>query len=386
MTDAGDGSLDPSEVIAIAREIGRHAEPFAGDHDREASFVAEGYEAIRELGYGTVAVPRELGGGGHDLSTVCRAQAAMAAGCVNTSLAISMHQHTVLSMARRWRRGDTGVESALRRIADGLILCSSGTSDPLNPGVTASRVDGGLRLNGRKGLASGCPGADVLATPILIDDQRGPVAASVLITMSAPGVEVLDTWDAMGMRGSGSNGIGIKDVFVPEDDITGTHELESEIKPADRHRTTHRAPGLLIALTVIAAVYLGAGDGIRERALTDVTKGRHPDDPITYRHVGALSQESRLAWWALEGLLRRTTDDSLLTEVHFRATMLAKRQIVLSSIAMVETAMEMLGSMSYFRRQPYEQALRDVRAGITHPLAPEATLTEVGRSVLEQLQ
>jgi hypothetical protein len=34
------------------------------------------------------------------------------------------------------------------------------------------------------------------------------------------------------------------------------------------------------------------------------------------------------------------------------------------------------------RSLPFEQALRDVRAGITHPLAPEKTLLEIGRSAL----
>ena len=44
--------------------------------------------------------------------------------------------------------------------------------------------------------------------------------------------------------------------------------------------------------------------------------------------------------------------------------------------------MELLGSRSYMRALPFEQALRDVRAGITHPLAPEKTLEEVGKEVL----
>ena len=44
--------------------------------------------------------------------------------------------------------------------------------------------------------------------------------------------------------------------------------------------------------------------------------------------------------------------------------------------------MELLGSRSYMRALPFEQALRDVRAGITHPLSPEKTLLEVGRSAL----
>jgi alkylation response protein AidB-like acyl-CoA dehydrogenase len=56
--------------------------------------------------------------------------------------------------------------------------------------------------------------------------------------------------------------------------------------------------------------------------------------------------------------------------------------VILSSISIIELAMEMVGSASYMSNQPFEQALRDVRAGITHPLSPEATLTFVGRAAI----
>jgi acyl-CoA dehydrogenase len=96
-----------------------------------------------------------------------------------------------------------------------------------------------------------------------------------------------------------------------------------------------------------------------------------------------MTQELRTGWWVLDSLVRETTDDSLGTQRQANDTLLAKRQIVLSSVAVVEAAIEMLGARSYMRDQPFEQALRDLRAAITHPLPPELTLTFVGRSVLE---
>jgi hypothetical protein len=48
----------PAGVIAMVRQIGAAAAPHAARHDREASFVEEGYEAIRAHGYGVIAVPR----------------------------------------------------------------------------------------------------------------------------------------------------------------------------------------------------------------------------------------------------------------------------------------------------------------------------------------
>jgi alkylation response protein AidB-like acyl-CoA dehydrogenase len=113
--------------------------------------------------------------------------------------------------------------------------------------------------------------------------------------------------------------------------------------------------------------------------------GPRVDNGPPQRIAGELLMEGRSARWALDALVRATTDGSLGTEDHFVTTMLAKRQVVLACIRMVELSMELLGTRSYLRNMPFEQALRDIRAAITHPLAPERTLHEVGRSVLYSL-
>ncbi len=224
VTDATPDQLEvprtPADVIAMARRIGSVAAPHAARHDREGSFVTEGYEAIRANGFGIIAVPRELGGGGHDLETVCRALAVLARYCTNTALAISMHQHNVLSLAWRWRLGDRAVERTLRRIAFGdVILSSSGSADPANPGVTAIPVEGGLLVTGRKRFCSGVPGADLVLTMARVEDGGQQWTTTVLIPTSDPGTEIIPDWDALGMRGSGSNPVSFTDVFVPDANV-----------------------------------------------------------------------------------------------------------------------------------------------------------------------
>jgi alkylation response protein AidB-like acyl-CoA dehydrogenase len=382
-----------ADLLAMAREIGTAAAPHAARHDRDASFVTEGYEAIRASGFGTVAVPAELGGGGTDLAAVCAAQAVLARYCASTSLAISMHQHNVLTLAWRWRLGDREVEPTLRRIAaGGLILSSSGAADPANPGVTAVPADGGLLVSGRKRFCSGVPGADAVLTQARVDDGTEPWTATVLIPMPSQGAQIIPDWDAMGMRGSGSNPVSFSKVFVPESGIIElapvrslpgrTPPAEPDGEPPTEPRTAgHRLPGLQIALAVIASVYLGAAGAMRDRALR-IASARDAADPAQQRIAGLLTQEYRSARWALDAYIADTTDDAVGSERHFVTAMLAKRQVVLSSIRVVELAMELLGSRSYLRALPFEQALRDVRAGITHPLTPEKTLLEVGRSAL----
>lgn len=426
VTDSSPGQLEvprtPADVMAMVREIGAAAAPHAVRHDREASFVEEGYAAIRARGYGVIAVPAELGGGGHGLGTVCQAQALLARFCANTSLAIAMHQHNVLALAWRWRLGDASVERTLRRIAtEGLILSSSGSADPANPGVTATPVDGGLLVTGRKRFCSGVPGADVVLTMARVDGGERPFTTTVLVPTSDPGTEIIPDWDAMGMRGSGSNPVSFNEVFVPEDNILTFEPVGAVTRRARRQAAGrgqaggpatargpagargpaaaggqatargqatgppadgHRLPALQLALAVIAAVYLGAAGVARDRALRG-TATRGGADPVQQRLAGLLTHEFRTARWALDALIADSIDENIGSEAHFITTMLAKRQVVLSSIRVVELSMELIGSRSYMRAFPFEQALRDVRAGITHPLSPENTLLEVGRSALE---
>ncbi len=396
-------TVDPKGAVRLARKVGRRAAPFAAEHDRDATFVTEGYEAARELDFGLLAVPRELGGGGHGLRAICRAQAALARRCASTALATAMHQHAVLGLAWRWNRGDADSEMMLRRIVEErLVLAISGSMTPAKVSVDATEGDGGVVLRGHRRLCSGSPAADLLLVAARLEGPRPRIVRAV-VALASDGVEIRDDWDAMGMRGSGSNTVVLRDVFVPARDVLRRIESPGEVliapgspaAPATDHAEKPlvlegtRAgsgpfmPGLHISLAVIAAVYLGAATAAHDRAIRLLAEQRRGNDPITQRLVGQMMSEVRSGWWALEGMLRETTDDSLGTYKQMVTTMLGKRQVILNSIRATELAMEALGSQSYMRSEIFERTLRDVRAGITHPFTPEMTLSEVGRYRLE---
>lgn len=387
--------VDPAGAIAVGREVGRRASASAVQHDRDGSFVHEGYEAIRETRYGSLGVPSELGGGGHGLMGICRAQAAIGRYCASTSLAIAMHQHAVLSMAWRWHQGDEEVERILCRVVDeGMILSVSGALNPAAISVEAVPCDGGYVVSGQRRLCSGAPGADGLMTPANLVTGSEKRLISIVVPFGAGGVEVIDDWDSMGMRGSGSNGVRLSDVFVPSENalyVDGPPDLRRNLQrqpgpvgPGEQHAGPPgiMMPGLHISLAVIAACYLGAATGAKDAAIAEVAGKPRADNFTTKRLVGLLVHEVRSGWWALEGMIRQTTDESLGTREQMVTTMLGKRQIVLSSIHAAELTMEILGSKSYMRNEIFERTLRDVRAGLTHPLPPDQTLLEVGRSAL----
>lgn len=389
MTDRSDPIEGPGAgcgavhaAVESAREVGRRAAPFAAAHDEDASFVTEGFAAIRDTGYALLGVPREFGGHGHDLEGVCKAQAALARYCASTSLAIATHHHAVLTLAWRWRhRQDPEAARLLRRIAiERLILTVSLDFAPGVVGVDAVPVEGGYLASGVRRLAGGSPGADVFFIPVNLVADGGTRQLQMLLPLRAAGTSLMDDWDSMGMRGSGCHTVRFTDTFVPAEnaihaDLAGLRLIDA--------KKVFQLPGLHIAAVVLAASYLGSATAAGDAALARIGSRRDMDLPSVRYLAGRLADEIQCGWWTLDGMIRRVKDHTLGTTDLVIPSLLGKRQVLLASLRAAELAMEMLGSSSH-RRGSFERAVRDVRVGLSHQLNPEETLMEIGRTAISR--
>lgn len=145
-----------------------------------------------------------------------------------------------------------------------------------NPPGTAVPVDGGFRLSGRWGFASGCLHANWFVDPALIikdgQPEIGPHGEPVLLALLYPAGEgqVVDTWHTLGMRGTGSHDIVADNVFVPAQ-RTGPMRPFEDLPPA------YQGPiyklGLLPTILGNAVVSLGIARAAIDEA-TDLTKSR----------------------------------------------------------------------------------------------------------------
>jgi alkylation response protein AidB-like acyl-CoA dehydrogenase len=92
----------------------------------------------------------------------------------------------------------------------------------LFPPGKAVRVDGGYRLTGRWPFVSGCHHcAWFIAPAILSQDQTASAKAQqqedeLVLAYPAADAQIVDTWDTLGMRGSGSHDVLVNEIFVPE--------------------------------------------------------------------------------------------------------------------------------------------------------------------------
>jgi alkylation response protein AidB-like acyl-CoA dehydrogenase len=371
-----DADTREAELVQWAADLGATIEPFAAAHDRDGTFVTEAFTILKDAGYLALGVPTELGGHGASIRQVAMAQRQLARSCASTALASAMHQHVTLFTAWRHRRGLPGAEATLRRVADdGIVLVSTGGADFTHPRGTAVAVDGGFRVSGRKVFASQVEVGDVFSTMFVYDDPaEGRKVLNMAVPVRADGVTILDNWDTLGMRGTGSQDVIIEDVFVPEDKVLARRPY-GVIDPPLQVIVS-------IAFGVINAVYLGVAEAARDAAVAQVAGTAKAEDPGVQRQIGVMDTRLRVMSWALDGALRTIGDDPAPSHDNVAAMMAAKREIANGGIEVCDIAMEVAGGGAYFKSSVIERAYRDIRGVKFHPLSPEQTLTHAGRLAL----
>ena len=373
---------DDDKFVELAAQLGAEFAQRAADHDRDNTFVLENYDALRQSGYTALAVPEELGGKGATLRQVIFAQAELARYCASTALAVNMHIYSTLVSAYSWRHGAAAPEKLLRRVVDeGLIIMTSGGSDGIYPSGTAVRDVDGFRINARKVFCSQAAVANLLTTMALYHDpETGPVVLVAAIPTKSEGFTVLDTWNALGMRGTASNDVQLENVFISDAQVV-TRRPWGKVDPFLRNALVHFAP-------TTAAVYFGIAAGVRDEAVrimsSRTSRSGEPlaNDVMVQREIGLIDCKLRTAWWSLIGALNEVGEDYAPTEEAVGAMVIAKRHVLEMAGEIVNLAMDTVGGSSFFKRSPLERAYRDVRAGNYHPLTPEKTVLYAGRTAL----
>ncbi len=364
------------DFVERAAAVGPELAKYAEQHDRDGTFVEEALGCLRESGLMALGVPSELGGGGGTIRDAAMVQRELARHCASAALATSMHQHVVAFTAWRFRREMAGAEATLRRVVEeGIVLVSTGGADQTHPRGEATKVDGGYKVSGRKIFCSQSPAGTVMSTMFAYDDpEQGRRVLNMAVPIAAEGVTVLDDWDTMGMRGTGSNSIVIDDVFVPDERVLANRP-HGVLDPPFQVILSH-------ALPIICGVYLGvaeaAFDAAREAAAPKA------EDAIVQRQVGLMATRLRVASWALDGALAEIGDDVTPSMENVAAAMAAKREISLGGIEVCDLAMELAGGAAFYRGSAIERCYRDIRAIKFHPLNPEAALLHAGRVALGQ--
>jgi alkylation response protein AidB-like acyl-CoA dehydrogenase len=367
-------TLTDDDVVALAAEMGRVASEHDAAHDRDATFVTEAYDAMHAAGYLRLAVPTDLGGAGATMRQLVLAQHELGRHSGAAALSSTMHHYLTLVQCWRRRHGAADADGVLAKVAEGLVMATSGGSDWVAPTTVATEVEGGYLFSGRKVFCSQAPVAGVVSTcAVLGEPGAGATVLHAGVPLSAQGVTIVETWDTLGMRGTASHDLVLEDVFVPAEKIAGTRpygELAGPLMVA----AIHFAP-------LAGAAYLGVAAGACDEAVRLASRRGTPS-PAALRQIGDMRSRLRVALWGLLASVEEIGEDPAADEATLETVMLAKRHAVVEARTVVDTALEVGGGAAFFRSSPLERAYRDVRGGPFHPLTPEATLELVGRRAL----
>lgn len=367
-------------MIDIALELRGEFDARAAELDRSGDFPHENYEQLREHGYLRGPVPAELGGLGAGLVETARAQRALGWGCASTALAVNMH-HFQVGAAADGFRASGGNEAPLRRVADeGIVLASTGAeaivAGEWSTATTAVRDGDDYVVSGHKYFCSQASGMDVVRVNAT-DSETGEIVV-ITVPASLPGVEIVETWDTLGMRGTASHDVVFNEVRVPANAV-GVR-LSAEAPAWDP-----RFAGVIKwFLSLMSGVYVGIADRAREEALEMVGGGRNSafrDDALNEMLVGQLEAAHFRADAAHEAGIERVAAASDPVEAMVIA-ITTKDAAIEASVEVVELATQIAGGRSYFKKSVLERLTRDVRAAAYHPPSEPVSSQMVGRHVL----
>jgi alkylation response protein AidB-like acyl-CoA dehydrogenase len=342
----------------IARDMAPVLAARASEIDMHGRFVEENYRDLRERELFWMGIPRELGGGGAPYPVLCDTIREIGRQCGSTALAFAMHSHPVAANVFKYLHGDAAAERTLRKIVTGrLVIAGTGANDWLESSGRAVRVEGGYSVRAEKRFVSGAPGAQVFVTSVRHDSEVGPEVLHFSIPFSGDGVMIVPTWEALGMRGTGSHDVSLRDVFVPDEAIITRrpagvwHPLWDVVVP--------------IALPLITSCYVG----LAERAVELGMQAAARTGESLASVVGEMTNALTVAQLALDDMIRVNAGYRFKPGLGTTSSILARKAIATNGVKQAaELAAELVGGPGFLKGSPMERIIRDVRAMHFHPL------------------
>jgi alkylation response protein AidB-like acyl-CoA dehydrogenase len=376
------------KLLRLAAELAADFAVRADEHDRTGSFPLENIDRMKETGYTALLIPESNGGLGADLVDYVLCQEQLAQGCAATALAINMHLFGIGSMVER-AKGDRAEQLFFDMIGRHKRIIGGGISEPETGGdwgffATRARRDGDhYILNGRKVFTSLSPVIDLFMVMATIEDTTAATSATFAIPRGMPGLELVETWDAMGMRATASHDLVMKNVRVG----MASKADERPVGPLDGNAISLFA---WFSLS-IAAIYTGIAIAAVKFA-KEFAARHHPrllPRPIKYLpgiQFAMADAEALIA--QARALYLSIAHEYLHDRAVFKGApglakvVLPKYVATNNAVRVVDHCMEIAGAHGIMRKFPLERYYRDVRAGPNHPLSNARARELIGKTAL----
>lgn len=240
--------------------------------------------------------------------------------------------------------------------------------------TTAKKVDGGWVLNGSKSFGCATGIADLyLVTASLegISDASG--LCTYIVRRGAKGERPRQKWDAMGMRGTATEGLVLEDCFVPDEDALGLRGAFA--RSCEMSRTSF--VGNQVAASV---VYLGGAFAAYNSALQAVTGKKFADTgkplgsaPFQQQMIGQMYADYHTALlWARRQIELEAAPVPKIPKEELNAFWrTCKGQIAEYAFKVAQSALKISGTSGTGFSMPASRAIRDLAMGLVQAFPAE---------------
>jgi alkylation response protein AidB-like acyl-CoA dehydrogenase len=360
-----------TSLVAAARALAPELATHTDAHVRDRQLAPAVVTALEHGGWLRLLVPRALDGAAVAPSTYVEVLASLAAGDAATAWVVMTASTSTLLASYL-------PPDAARAIwGDGAAPLLAGV---FAPGGRAT-VDGDeLVVSGRWPYASGCRHASRIAVGALVGTP--PAHLVCIAPIDAPGVTIVDTWDPIGLAGTGSHDVVFEDVRVPR---AMTASVFTAVAWPDEPLA--RVPLFGLLALGIAGVGLGIARNALARASERVAAPRDGAAPAsaTLAHLGDLTARlaaaTAYATGAGDRALAAATDHAI-TDVTRGELRLAAAHAARESAMVTRAAFHLIGGGAIGRTSPLARAVADAEVMLTHRMVADRVRPAAARAVL----
>jgi len=347
----------------------------------------ETFADLNETGLLRILQPRAVGGAELPFESLVHVSATLARGCGSTAWVyanLAMH-HFMLALWSHDAQQEIWGANRDALIASSLMF----------PPGRAIPVPGGYKLSGRWKFSSGI---DACTWTMVggIASADGELPDYRVFVLPAGEYNVIDTWYAAGLRGTGSNDVEVADVFVPEhrtlraDLMKGCAAPGMAVNPAP----LYRLPVFDMFPYVVAAVALGIAQGAVEN-FAEETRHRVTSYSTTLLSDHATTQarlgEAAAAVGAAERVLIENCRHAMVLAgdavVPSVAEKIGLRRDGAYAARLCTRAVDLLfeagGAEFLYEDKPMQRSFRDIHAAQSHyALAWDVAAAAAGKFML----
>ncbi|BBH18433.1 acyl-CoA dehydrogenase [Nocardioides baekrokdamisoli] len=272
---------------------------------------------------------------------------------------------------------------------------SARLSSSYAPTGKAIVADGGYTLSGKWSFSSGSDHAQWVLLGGLVFNAEGQIVDFKTFMIPRSDYEILDVWNVVGLRGTGSNDIVVNDVFVPEaftlsmSDTGRCYGPGQEVNTSDLYKLPFHSLFTSTITTPIVGMAYGAYaehvDMQQKRVRAAYLGEKASLDPFAAVRIARASSDIDAAWALLVNNIRE--EQALVAKgekIPLSLRLKVRRDQVVGtqrSIDAIDALFEASGGRALAEGTYLQRAWRDAHAGRVHAANdPERALQMYGAS------